>query len=103
LNDWIGSEAGRDGRYSAAGDGPPFQLDRAQLNWLLKLVFTTRPDELNCGECFEVIDSFAELKLTGRNAAEAMPLVQDHLDRCPPCKEEFEALLDALRAISTSD
>ena len=42
--------------------------------------------------------TFAELHLAGKNAAEALPLVQDHLDRCGNCREEFEALLTALRA-----
>jgi hypothetical protein len=97
------SEAGWDGRHNAAAGGSSFELDRARLDWLVKIIFTTRPDELNCGECFDIIDTFAELKLAGKNTAEAMPLVQDHLDRCPPCKEEFEALLDALRALSKSD
>ena len=42
------------------------------------------------------------LVLAGKNAAEAMPLVQDHLDRCMDCREEFEALLRALRAQSAA-
>jgi hypothetical protein len=63
-------------------------------------VATTRPDELSCGECFEQLDRFVDMKLAGKNAAEAMPLVQDHLDRCGDCREEFEALLSALQALS---
>jgi hypothetical protein len=78
-------------------------LDRARLSWLLRIIFTERSDEIGCDECFEVVDTFAEFKLAGRGAAEAMPLVQDHLERCPPCRQEFEALLDALRAVSRSD
>lgn len=37
--------------------------------------------------------------LTGRGAAEARPLVADHLARCSACRAEFEVLLDALHAI----
>jgi hypothetical protein len=103
LNDWMASEVGQEGRNRAATGGSSFELDRGQLNWLIKIIFTERPDELDCGECFEVIDTFAELKLAGKKAAEAMPLVQDHLDRCPPCREEFEALLDTLQMITRSD
>lgn len=40
------------------------------------------------------------MRLTGKNPAEAMPLVQDHLDRCGECREEFEALMMALRALA---
>jgi hypothetical protein len=60
----------------------------------------TRPDEINCDECFEKLDRFVDMVLAGKDAAEAMPLVQDHLDRCGDCREEFEALLSALRAVA---
>jgi predicted anti-sigma-YlaC factor YlaD len=63
-------------------------------------IITTRPDEIGCDECFEQLDRFVEMTLAGNNAAEAMPLVQDHLDRCHDCREEFEALLAALRALA---
>jgi hypothetical protein len=39
-----------------------------------------------------------EMKLSGLNAAQAMPLVQEHVDICGECREEFEALLAALQA-----
>jgi hypothetical protein len=103
LNESIGAVTGQDGPVGPVPGSSPSKLNRAQLNWLVKLIFKTRSEELSCGECYEVVDTFAELRLLGRDAAEAMPLVQDHLDRCPPCREEFEALLDALRAVSGSD
>ncbi len=65
---------------------------------MVRAIASTNPDEIGCDECFEQMDQFVELKLQGKNAAEAMPLVQDHLDRCGACREEFEALLDCLRA-----
>ena len=37
------------------------------------------------------------MELYGLDAAAAMPLVEDHLDKCGDCREEFEALLEALR------
>ena len=74
----------------------PLQPD--QLTGMVQLIAATRPDEMSCDECFEQLDRFAELHLAGKSAAEAMPLVQDHLDRCGNCREEFELLLAALRA-----
>ncbi len=71
-------------------------LQRDQLASMVQMIATTRPDELSCDECFEQLDRFVELHLTGKSAAEAMPLVQDHLDRCGDCREEFELLLAAL-------
>lgn len=73
-------------------------LQPAQVAQMARMVAATRPDEIGCDACFEQLDRFAELHLAGKNAAEAMPLVQDHLDRCGDCREEFEALLAALKA-----
>ncbi len=77
-------------------------LDRDQLSSLVRLIATTRPDEIGCDECLEEVDRFVEMKLAGLDASEAMPLVQDHLDKCRDCREEFEALSRALRAVEGS-
>lgn len=69
---------------------------------MVQMVAATRPDEIGCDECLDQLDHFAETVLAGKNAAEAMPLVQDHLNRCGDCREEFEALLAALRATTYS-
>ena len=76
------------------------ELDVATLRQMVHGIITTRPDEISCDECFEQLDRFVELELAGKNAAQAMPLVQDHLNRCRDCRQEFEALLTALRAIA---
>jgi hypothetical protein len=65
---------------------------------LLREIAETREVEIGCDECFEQLDRFVELELSGLNTAQAMPLVQDHLEICGECREEFEALLLALRA-----
>lgn len=70
---------------------------------MVRMVAATRPDEIGCDECFEQLDRFAELRLAGKGAGEAMPLVQDHLDRCRDCREEFEMLLEALQANAESE
>lgn len=76
------------------------RLEPATLKRMVRGVLSTRPDEIGCDECFEQLDRFVEMTLAGKDAAEAMPLVQDHLDRCDDCREEFEALLAALRALA---
>ena len=74
------------------------KLTKDILNKILASVSTTKPEELGCDDCFEQLDRFAELKLAGKDAAEAMPLVEDHLNRCGACRDEFEAFLDAAQA-----
>ncbi len=65
---------------------------------LLREIAETREVEIGCDECFEQVDRFVEMELSGLNTAQAMPLVQEHLEICGECREEFEALLLALRA-----
>lgn len=84
------------GAESPRSDSP---LEPSTIKRMARGIMTTRDDEIGCAECFEQVDRFVEMKLAGKNAAEALPLVQDHLDRCVDCQEEFEALMAALKAM----
>ena len=75
-------------------------LSSEVLKIMVNSIATTGPDEIACNECFDQLDQFAEQMLAGKSAAEAMPLVQDHLDRCKGCREEFEALLEAVKSLN---
>jgi len=55
-------------------------------------------EELTCDECFEQLDRFVELDLSGREADAAVPGMRAHLEGCPACREDhgdLTALLDA--------
>jgi predicted anti-sigma-YlaC factor YlaD len=69
---------------------------------LIKSAQMASEHEIGCEECFEELHEFAELELAGKSAAEAKPLVQDHLNKCGSCREEYQALLEALRTIENS-
>ena len=75
------------------------QLSKEQIQTLIGLVATTRPDQLTCDDCFGQIGEFAEFALEGRELSESMQVIQRHLEQCPCCKGEYEALLDALREL----
>jgi len=79
-------------------------LTRDTLKNILKASLKAGPAEqvIGCDECLELIDQFAERVLAGKEIPEALRLVQFHLESCPPCKDEFEALLIALRAMNES-
>lgn len=68
------------------------------LRLLVAKALASRADEMSCGECDARLDRFAEISLAGRDAADALPLVEEHLEGCPGCREEFEALMAVLRA-----
>ena len=78
------------------------ELNLDSLKKLVREILATTPDEIGCDECFDQLDCFVELELAGRSAPEALPLVHKHLERCANCREEFEALLAALRGIASS-
>ncbi len=58
----------------------------------------TQAVEYSCDEVHRLLDQFVEAVLRGEDAAHLMPLVQSHLEMCPDCREEFEALMRILRA-----
>ncbi|NGP88750.1 hypothetical protein [Fodinibius halophilus] len=75
------------------------KITKKVIKKLINAAFNSHEDEIGCGKCFDKLNKFAELELKGKSAAEAMPLVEDHLKRCGECREEYEALLEALRAV----
>ena len=74
-------------------------LSNQQIDTLLNLVATTGEDELDCDGCFDHVSQFVETKLANRTLCESMLLVENHLQNCPCCKDEFEALLAAMSQV----
>lgn len=74
-------------------------LSKEQIQTLVGLIATTKSDNVTCDDCFGQIGEFAEMALEGRELSEGMLIVQRHLEQCPCCKGEYEALLDALREL----
>ncbi|MDX1778615.1 MAG: hypothetical protein R3339_07025 [Thermodesulfobacteriota bacterium] len=75
------------------------KLSSEVIRKMMLSVKSTRDEELTCGHCYEELDHFIEMKLAGKDATEAMPLVEDHLSRCKACREEYEVLLEAIKAM----
>ncbi len=75
------------------------KLNPEVLRKMINVLAATRPDEIGCDDCFEQLGEFAELHLAGKSLENAMPLIQDHLSKCKDCREEYEALLEAVKAI----
>jgi hypothetical protein len=55
--------------------------------------------ELTCEECFEHLDRYVELELSGHDADIAVPGMHAHLKGCPACAEDH----DSLHALVLSD
>ena len=65
---------------------------------VIKSLSITLDKEMTCGECYQEVDKYVDMLRDGKKPSEIMPLVEHHLTLCPPCKEEFQALLTALEA-----
>ena len=74
-------------------------LTKEQIQNLVGLIASTESNQISCDECFGQIAEYAEAELANRTLSEAMMIVQRHLEQCPCCNDEYEALLDAMREI----
>ncbi|MEP7136261.1 MAG: hypothetical protein ABI904_15140 [Chloroflexota bacterium] len=64
----------------------------AKMQKMLAMLSNTREVELTCDQVFALLDQFTELAAQGENVAQLMPLVQQHLDMCEDCREEYRVL-----------
>ena len=74
-------------------------LKKEQIQTLVGLIVTTENDQLTCDDCFGQIGEFAEHALDGRELTDGMKVIQRHLEQCPCCKGEYEALIEALQEL----
>ena len=68
---------------------------------ILRLLGSNEP-ELDCDECFALLDRYVELELAGAPADALVPGLRAHLVGCPACAEEHESLRALLELDSVS-
>lgn len=68
-------------------------LNREQIQKLIRQVVDTQDEELSCDEMMRVLTEYAD-KLGRREVIEVADddLVLHHLHMCPECSEEFEMI-----------
>ncbi len=62
----------------------------------LQVLEKARAEELSCDDTFARLHEFVETQVKSKDAEKIMPLIREHLDMCPDCCEEYEALLTVL-------
>jgi predicted anti-sigma-YlaC factor YlaD len=72
-------------------------ISYSQVMNLLSSIAIAVSDQLDCDGCFELISEFAEAELRGETLSENLKKVELHLQQCPCCAYEYEALLEAVR------
>jgi hypothetical protein len=48
--------------------------------------------QLDCEECFQLLNEYTELELAGIEAGTLIPGLRVHLDRCLACSEDHDSL-----------
>ena len=66
--------------------------DRADMKQALSRLLGPAGPEVGCDECFDQLDGYVELEVTGADADAAFPGLRAHLEGCPACREEHESL-----------
>lgn len=77
---------------------PPASGNSPMTQKILEMLEKTQEEELTCDEVFALLDQFTEMASRGEDVAQLMPLVKLHLDICGDCREEYEALLNIVKA-----
>ena len=74
-------------------------LSKEEITGLLRLIGLTRDEEIDCERCLALVAEFAERELAGGSIPAGLEAVAHHLSICAECCEEYEALLQALKAM----
>ena len=78
-------------------------LDIDALLKIVECICCTEDEEIGCVDCYDDMDNFVQMHLDGKSPEEALPLVKHHLDICPACQEEYQALLQAMESIDKDE
>jgi hypothetical protein len=68
----------------------------------LQILENVRSEDMSCDDMYAQLDEFVEREVTSRDAARIMPLIQEHIDMCPDCCDEYQALLTVLENMKES-
>jgi len=75
---------------------PQFEMQDEVVLKFLKILEGVRREEMSCDQMYKQLDEFVEQELKSHDAAKIMPLIREHIDLCPECCDEYQALMDIL-------
>lgn len=74
-------------------------LTTEQIRSLINSVKEAKRNTIDCDGCFEQLAEFSEMELVGAEIPTALARAQRHLDQCPCCNDEYNAMLEGLRSL----
>jgi hypothetical protein len=75
----------------------PEELSNDMVLGFLQMLERVEKEDITCDELYMKLDEYVERELDKRDAAYIMPLMREHLETCPDCCEEYEALLHVIQ------
>ena len=76
------------------------QLPQETVLGIMRVLETMPTEEMTCDDLYARLDEYVEREVDKKDAAQIMPILREHLDVCPECCEEYEALLEVLNKMS---
>ena len=87
-------------RYSL---GLQKELPQETVVGIMRILESTPLEEISCEELYARLDEYVEREVDRKDAAQIMPILREHLDICPECWEEYEALLEVINKSSRQE
>ena len=78
--------------------GRPEELSNDMVLGFLRMLEHVEREDITCDELYMKLDEYVEREVDKKDAAHIMPLMREHLEVCPECCEEYEALLHVVEA-----
>ena len=75
---------------------PTVEVEDEVVLKFLQILENVRAEDMSCDDMYAQLDEFVEREVTSRDAARIMPLIQEHIDFCSDCDDEYQALLRVL-------
>jgi len=75
---------------------PQEQLSNEAVLGFLRVLENVDKEEISCDELYTKLDEYVDRQVDMKDAARIMPLMREHLNICPECCEEYEALLHVI-------
>lgn len=73
------------------------KITKDQIEQILTAVAKTSDEEVSCQSCEDRLAQFAEIQLAGKEIPDALKAIEQHLNDCAECIEEFEYVRRALQ------
>jgi hypothetical protein len=79
------------------------ELSNEAVLGILRVLDEVPVEEISCADLYTKLDEYVDREVDKKDAAYLMPVIREHLDMCPECCEEYEALLDVLSKTSRNE